>query len=288
MASKSKTTESERKIMELIESVMSQPIPKRMELTNPLNTKKRKMSVDGGSGERPDDVGAWTTRNLVDYFAEKYQETFGKSYRKTYRSDQHAFQQLFGFLASNGLEKSVWAKKLIDWGFANFERIVRKEKYVTPQTMLRMVNFFIQEEVMPLVEDDKISRDSHDSSLLEEIVEAEKAGKRMEIFSRHGIPVAITYLTKFRGYSRDEVVPSFKKFLDALSDSAEGRTRIKRMVMASVLGSPYPRGFEMLDWRHEFAKYCRPYESEQWWRDVDYGGKPLTKYYALIEGSEAE
>jgi hypothetical protein len=284
MASKSKTTESERKIMELIESVMSQPVPKRMELTNPLNKKKRKMSVDGGSGERPEDPSIWTTRHLVDYFAEKYYEAFGKNYRKTYRSDQHAFQQLFGFLASNGLDKAAWAKRLIDWGFENYERIVRKEKYVTPQTLLRMVNFFIQEEVMPLVEEDKISRDSHDSSLLDEIAEAETAGKRMEIFSRHGIPVAITYLTRCRGYSVEEVLPSFKKFLDTLSKTAEGRTRIKRMVMASVLGSPYPREFAMLDWREEFGAYCKVLEGEQWWREVDYAGKPLAKYYALLTG----
>jgi hypothetical protein len=56
--------------------------------------------------------------------------------------------------------------------------------------------------------------------------------------------------------------------------------------MSSVLGSPYPKEFNMLDWRTEFEFVCKQFYSESWWRDVDYSGKPLSKYYAILEESK--
>ncbi|MBS1722412.1 MAG: hypothetical protein JSS66_05335 [Armatimonadetes bacterium] len=287
MALKKKMIEGEEALHAMVDRVMSQPIPQPTQLSNPLAKKKRRMTVtDGSTAPRPDDVNDWTVRHLLDYFADKYQSGLGKKYRKAYQADQHVLHQIGSFMASNGLEKMEWSKRLVDWGFENAERVMLLQKHLSPQTFLRMVNYFIQEEVMPLVERQVLVRTEHDLSLVEEIKEAEAAGKRMEIFSRHGIPVGVTYLAQCKGLNVDAIVESFTKFLRELAKTEEGRTRIKRMVMASILGSPYPVEFDLRDWRKVFSEFCRPYYAEAWWRDVDYAGQPMAKYYPILESKE--
>lgn len=288
MALKKKMSEDEAGVHALVDKIMTMPVPKPTSLSNPLAKNKRKVTLsESGTIERPSRVSDWSIRNLLDYFGEQYKKELGKQYRKAYQADQHVLHQITSFMSSNGLDKMEWSKNLIDWGFQNLDRVILHQKHVSPQTILRMVNYFMQEQVMPLVESNSLQRDNHDQSLMEEIQAAELAGKRMEIFSRHGIPVGATYLSKMKQHNPEAIVESFTKFLDDLSKTEEGRTRIRRMAMASVLGSPYPAEFELLNWRKVFQKFCEPYYSEAWWRDVDYAGQPMSKYYAMIAGNES-
>lgn len=287
MATKKTMSEDEKVLHALVDEIMTMPIPQPTSLSNPLANNKRKVKMsEHGTISRPDNVEDWNVRHLLDYFAERYKQELGKQYRKAFQADQHVFHQVTAFMSSNGLDKMEWSKKLVDWGFDNLERVILHQKHISPQSLLRMVNYFMQEEVMPLVEDEKIERDKYDESLIDEINAAVEAGKRMEIFSRHGIPVGVTYLVNCKKYDEVQTVESFSKFLKDLQKTEEGRVRIRRMIMASILGSPYPKEFRLLDWRKHFSFVCDAFYSESWWRDVDYSGKPMSKYYALLEENE--
>lgn len=287
MASKKKMSDDEVAIHQMIDEIMTMPIPKPTSLRNPMAQNKRKVKLsENGTIARPSNVADWNVRNLLDYFADCYKNTLGKQYRKAYQADQHVLHQVTAFMSSNGLDKMEWSKKLIDWGFENADRVILTQKHISPQSLLRMINYFIQEEVMPLVEDNKIERNQYDASLIDEIKEAENAGKRMEIFSRYGIPVGITYLVCCKSYDEKQIIESFSKFLNELQKTEEGRVRIRRMIMASVLGSPYPTEFNALDWRKTFSFVCEPFYKESWWRDIDYVGKPMSKYYPILENEQ--
>ena len=47
--------------------------------------------------------------------------------------------------------------------------------------------------------------------------------------------------------------------------------------------SPYPEEFNFLDWREKYKTITSQFAKENWWRDSDYKGKPLSEYNKLIK-----
>jgi len=269
---------------EIIDRILSSPVPEEGRLVHPLQGTKRKRSgqvtVNDIKADKHADIGDWTTKTFVDYFAVKYQDATGGNYRRVYKVDSPSFQEMLKFFGSNGLDRNVWTKKFIDWAFEHRELILRKHNYMTPQTVLRMINFFYQDEVLPKVEVGDVERDTTDTSLLQEINQAISEGKDTEVFARFGIPVAVTYLVKVRGFNYDRLVGAVEARLKYLA--ANDREQLEKIVLQSIIGSPYPDTFLMLGWRDKFALLIRSFKTESWWRDTDYKGKPLPKYEAIL------
>jgi hypothetical protein len=285
---------SELASRDIIDRIMSSPVPDKARLSNPVaavgvrkkKTRNQQITLSHLLNESDEVIGSvkeWTARTLLDYFAAKFQDKTDRNYKRIYQADGPYFTQMMRFMASNGLNKSEWTKHFIDWCFDHYKEITRKHNSFAPVYMLSYLNRFYQEIVMPKVEDDTIERDHHDLSLVEEVAEAEKEGKVAEIFGKFGIPVAATYFVKQRGYSEDFVDKAVRKRLESLKEKGQvGAQQIERMFQMSVLNSPYPDDFAFLDWRNRFKEYAKPSSECAWWRESDYKGKPLPKYKALL------
>lgn len=272
---------------EIVRRIMQQPIPLAGQLTHPLHKEPKKTKqltvTDIRNFSFPIDINAWNSKMFVDYFAKKYQEVTNANYRRVYRSDIMIIQNMGDFLVSNGLDRNKWTKRLIDWAVNNKDEIIRREGHFTLQEVLSQINYFYQQEVLPRVEDDAIERDTQDTVLLEEIQKADAEGRITQVFARFGIPVAITYLVKVRDVDEDAIIDATEQRLKTLcAGSVLDKEQAEKIFQASIIGSPYPEEFLLLDWRSKFKEYTKPYTKQLWWRPEDYKGKPLAKYYSLL------
>lgn len=275
----------------IIERIMSSAVPAEGQLQNPLNAEKKsrkggQMSMNDVAAPAqtglPDDVGLWTTRSFVDYFAKKWQTETGGNYKKTYVSDQAVFNEIGKFMASNGLERNEWTKKFIDWCFKRRAEIVKKSGHFMPSTIRQYLNQFYQDTVMPMVETDKVARVHVEVPILDEIKIADEEGRANEIFLRFGIPIAATFFICHKGLKASVIEKGLDAMVEKLaSGPAADRERLEGMFHKSVLRSPYPVWFEFLDWRDRYAKYTKPYVDANWWREDDYRGRPLPEYDKL-------
>ena len=283
------------KIEDIINSILTQSIPQKGMLVNPLTSKPKTRKAATISdlvknkGEWPIDIKMWTTRTFVDYFAKKYQDVTNMNYKKTYKSDCSVFQNIGNHMVSNGLERNEWTRKFIDWSILRYNEISKREGSFTPNTIFHFVNEFYQDVVLPKVETSEVTRKIGDTSLLEEIQNAEKQGKLTQIFSNFGIPVAMTYLVNVKKFEKEKWLNALEQKLDALKNGGiEEKEILQKIVHTSIIGSPYPAEFISLDWRITFNKYISDFKSCSWWRDNDYKGNPLPKYDALFETEKFE
>jgi hypothetical protein len=186
-------------------------------------------------------------------------------------------------MRSNGLESHEWTKQAIEWGFRKREHIKRKRGAFTPHEILSMINYFVQEEVLPKAETGAVVREMGDTSLLDEITQAMDNGKERQVFVDFGIPVTATYMVRIKGFSASVVEAGIRKLLQMLAaGGAIEREKLARIFQSSVVGSAYPDGFALLDWRDKFRSEVALYINEDWYRSSDYNCKPLPKYYALL------
>lgn len=280
--------------MAIVNHVLSQPVPPEGSLKNPFAPKKKEKrqgarQIDlsemlSKTDSLPDDIKSWSTRTFVDYFAMRYQEATGGNYRRLYRSDCQVFVQIQKFLGSNGLEKAEWTKKVIDWSFERHDEITRRVGYFTPNSILAMVNYFYQDQVLPQVEEGTLERGVSDTSLVEEMQQAEADGKATEMFARYGIPVTFTYLSAKRGLPLEKLTDILRdRLISLLGAGPKERLVVERIFQSSVIGAPYPDEYARRDWREVYEPYTKLFRKEAWWRDVDSGGKPLPKYYAILD-----
>ena len=273
----------------IVSRIMSTPVPLQSELSNPFNSNKRKKKLvlnadDKKDNTLSDDVTLWTVKSFVDYFADSYYKKNGGYYKKTYSSDNVVFNEIGKFMASNGLQKQEWTKKFIDWSFENHDTIVKKSNYFLPTTIKNYLNHFYQEEVMPKVEEDSIERTYFESTILEDIKVADEDGKASEIYIRFGIPIASSYFIQIRGISSDIVEKGINNFLSKLAQGdLKAKEKIGLVLQKSIMRSPYPQEFSLLDWRDKFETFAKLHTKENWWRDKDYSGKPLSEYQRLIK-----
>lgn len=289
----------EDEVQDIINKILAEPIPEKGKLLHPIQVKHRapKTSIQKTlsdmvkkPGDFPPDITIWNTQNFVNYFARRFQEETGGNYRKTYAVDGAVFKNMGDFLVSNGLERNKWTKILIDWSFHHFDEIKLREEVFNPSSILRSVNFFYQDIVLPQVENNEVERDNSDASLLEEIKEAdiEANGKITEVFLRFGIPVTISYLVFVKKFNLEQWIPALKERFKKLSmGEFEDKTNLKKIFQVSIVGSPYPEEFLLSNWREEFIEQTKICETESWWRRSDYKGKPLPKYHALLNKENA-
>lgn len=270
------------KVKDIINRILTTPIPEEGQLAHPIQPKPRgkgQTTLSDVKLKKSLDVSTWTSKDFVDYFANRFQEVTGGNYRRMYRADGQAFQEMIQFFGSNGVNKNEWTKKFIDWAFVKREQIKRKFGYFTPQSILRTINFFYQDEILPLVEGEKIQRVA-ETSLLDELSEAFASGKDIEVFAQFGIPITATYMIHVRNVDKDRLIEAVRQRLQILLQSDRGEA--KKILLKSVINSPYRQDFELLDWRDIYADITKTFEKESWWRDSDYGGKPLAKYREII------
>jgi hypothetical protein len=275
----------------IIERVLSEPVPPRGDMSNPY-----KKAADGGLKqlgirdvdramrfpENPDD---WTLRKLVDYFEYKVKDASGLNYRGIYKSDCPSFQKYAKQFADQGLHRYLWCKELIDWAVERRAEIVKRYKYLTVQTLEHVVNEFMQEHVMPLVEEDKVERNEPpDEPFLEEIAEACAASRRLEVFGRFGIPVMVTYYVKIKGEDEEKLIEGLRNALSAAMASPENKALVERIGVNSIVGSPYPSWMLALDWRSRLPEFVKKISVQRWWRDQDFKGRSLAKYDSLNGG----
>lgn len=271
-------------IKDIINRILTSPIPAEGQLIHPIQSQKRKKAGqltigDVGAVKERKKIDEWTTKDFVDYFANKFQEVTGGNYRRVYRADGTAFQEMLRFFGSNGLEKNEWTKKFIDWSFARRDTIKRKFGYFDPHSILRVINYYYQDEILPLIDGEKIQR-GDETSLLDELTEAFSSGKDIEVFAQFGIPITATYMVHVRNVDRDRLIEAIRQRLLILIQS--NRNEAKKIFLKSIINSPYGNDFELLDWRDLYSDVVKSFETESWWRDNDYRGIPLKKYKEII------
>lgn len=271
-------------IKDIINRILTSPIPAEGQLIHPIQSQKRKKAGqltigDVGTVKEKKKIEEWTTKDFVDYFANKFQEVTGGNYRRVYRADGTAFQEMLRFFGSNGLEKNEWTKKFIDWSFARRDTIKRKFGYFDPHSILRVINYYYQDEILPLIDGEKIQR-GDETSLLDELTEAFSSGKDIEVFAQFGIPITATYMVHVRNVDRDRLIEAIRQRLLILIQS--NRNEAKKIFLKSIINSPYGNDFELLDWRDLYSDVVKSFETESWWRDNDYRGIPLKKYKEII------
>lgn len=284
----------EDEVQDIINRILSEPIPEKGKLVHPIQVKHRTPKTGTQTmlsdivkkpGDLPQEVVMWNTNHFVNYFVKKFQEETGGNYRKTYAVDGVVFKKIGDFLVSNGLERNKWTKVLIDWGFYNFDEVKKREEVFNPSALLRSVNYFYQDVVLPQVETNQVERNYQDKSLLEEITEAdsEAKGKITEVFIKFGIPVTVSYLIYIKKFNLDQWIPALKDRFEKLSTGTlEEKQSLGKIFQVSVIASPYPEDYVLKDWRQQFQAQCSLFENDSWWRKEDYKGKPLLKYYAIL------
>ena len=281
-------------VHKIVVSVMNEAIPQEGQLVNPFKAKRKsskQISLDDmltrkAPTELPKNIEEWTSKHFATYFARSYQSATGGNYKITFTSDLPVIKQIGDFFERNGLPRNLWTKKFFDWAIANQEQIVRKFGYLTLNSVFNSVNYFYQDEVLPGVEQGEVIRTSNDTSLLQEIKEAQAAGKATEVFARFGIPVTITYLCKIQNIEEEKILSILENRLESLSvGPTADPTTMERIFNSSIINSPYPAEFSCLNWRNKFDKYAKFFHTETWWRNEDYKGQPLEKYYTLLGGN---
>jgi hypothetical protein len=270
-------------IKDIINKILSSPIPDEGQLTHPIKSQKRKAGQltfgDVAFTKEKKSLSEWTSKDFVDYFANKFQEVIGGNYRRVYRADGVAFQEMIRFFASNGVDQNEWTKKFIDWSFVRRDTIKRKFGYFNPNSILRVINYYYQDEILPLIDGNKIERDEK-CSLLDELTEAFSTGKDIEVFEQFGIPITATYMIRVRNVDRDRLINAIRQRLIILMQT--NRNDAKKVFLKSIIHSPYNTDFELLDWRILYSDIVKTFESETWWRDNDYRGMPLKTYKEIL------
>jgi hypothetical protein len=272
----------------IIERVMAEPLPAQGDLTNPFKksggTRQFSLKDVQKAEQFPEDFDRWSLKLLADYFAYKYREDTGGNYVVTYNADCPSFQRYCKEFASQGLGQYQWCKIFIDWGIKNRLMVVKRHKHLTVQTLGHVLNEFLQEEVMPLVEEEKIERTADPiEPFVETLDEALLAVRRLEFFAQFGIPVAATYLVNIRHMAADELLDGLIKAIDGIISTLEGKSMVERIVVNSIASAPYPKeGFVGLDWRIKFPALKEKFGAQKWWRDEDFKGVPLKKYRGLL------
>lgn len=270
---------------DIINRILNSPIPQEGHLMHPLQPQKRdkkvgQVTLGDVNSKQKQDTSDWNARDFVDYFANKFQETTGGNYRRVYRADGTAFQEMLRFFNSNGMEKSEWTKKFIDWAFLKRDLIQRRFGYFNPHTILRVINYFYQDEVMPLVEEEQVHRQTSDTSLIDEISEVFTKGHDIEPFTQFGIPIIATYMIHVKKNDKARLIEAVRQRLLILMKN--DRAEAKKVLLKSIINSPYPTSYELLDWRDVYSDITKHFEGESWWRDGDYRGKPLPKYKEIV------
>lgn len=273
------------KVKDIINRILTSPVPAEGQLLHPIQSKKREkrtgqLTLDDINSKQKKSLQEWSSRDFVDYFANKFQETTGGNYRRVYRADGTAFQEMLYFFSSNGLDKNEWTKKFIDWSFVRRMTIIRKFGHFNPHTILRIINYFYQDEIMPLVEEEQIQRTSTDISLTDELTKAFASGKDIEVFIQFGIPITATYMIRTRNVDRERLIDVLRQRFTILMQT--DRAEVKKIFLKSIVNSPYRSDYELLDWRDVFSELVKSFEAESWWRDNDYRGKPLAKYKDIV------
>jgi len=269
---------------DIINRILTSPIPNEGHLTHPIQSQKRTRTGQTTMGDVKVDkqvksIEQWGTKEFVDYFATKFQDVTGGNYRRAYRADGMAFQEMMSFFASNGIPKNEWTKKFVDWAFVKRELIKRRYNYFTPHTILNVINYFYQDEILPLVEVNNIERDVSDS-ILNELESEFKAGKNIEVFVKYGIPITATYMIHKCGADPSALEDILRKRIEILMQT--DRKEAKKVFLKSIINSPYPSQFDFLDWRDTYGDIVKKFENESWWRANDYRGTPLKTYKELL------
>ena len=277
---------------DIIDRILSSSVPERGRLDHPIQPKKRPgtqgaqialsdiLKKDNGL---PDDIHVWTSREFVKFFGRQFQEKTGGNYRLTFASDGPTFNDIMNFLASNGLDKHEWTKRLIEWGFERRDEIIKREGYLTPQALRSQVNYFYQDRVIPALEQGTVERDTSDVSLLKEIQEVLTTCKPLEAFEHFGIPITMTYFVNIKKYDETKLIAAAKDRFTTLKNSgSKGRQQVERIFRRSLILSPYPPEFVSLNWREDFKEFTKSYEGENWWRSEDFHISPQAKYNALL------
>lgn len=272
-------------VRDIINRILTSPVPGEGQLTHPIQSKKREkkegqITLGDVDIKEKNNVADWNSKDFVDYFANKFQEVTNGNYRRVYRADGTAFQAMLHFFASNGLDKSEWTKKFIDWAFSRRDLIHRKFGYFNPHTILNTINYFYQDEILPLIECEKIQRTVEEISLLDELTEAFATGDDIEVFIKYGIPITATYMMHVRNVNGTRLVEAIRKRLIILLQS--DRNEVKKIFHKSIINSPYRPDYELLDWRDIYSDIAKSFELESWWRENDYKGKPLEKYKEIV------
>jgi len=272
-------------VRDIINRILTSPVPAEGQLLHPIQSKKRgkkeeQLTLEDVDTKQKQSVEDWNAKDFVDYFANKFQETTGGNYRRVYRADGTAFQEMLRFFGSNGLDKSEWTKKFVDWSFKRRDLIKRKFGYFNPHTILRVINYFYQDEILPLVEGEQIQRTAEENSLIDELTEAFSSGKDIEVFAQFGIPITATYMIHMRDIDKDRLQEVLRQRLMILMKS--DRNEAKKVFLKSIINSPYRTDYEFLDWREMYADIIKNFEMESWWRENDYRGKPLPKYKEIV------
>jgi len=270
----------------LIERIMATPVPAKGQLVNPLraNTKTRQISLSDFKSNKnlPDDISEWQSKHFAIYFTDKFKEKTNGNYHVNYKTDIPPIHVVLKRMKSQGLNANEFTKKYIDWFFDNFLRIKNRVSIVTPASLPGFTNEYYQSIILPMVESKAVVRNTNDTSLLDEINEAHTEGKIGEIFVRFGIPVASTYFIRHKKVKPEAVLKALEeRFAKLAGNGFSGKEQLSKILISSILGSPYPSDFELLDWRDTFETQIEAYQSEDWWRDNDYKGVPLDKYYIL-------
>lgn len=274
----------------IIEKIMSSPVPKNGQLISPVkaNAKVRQFSIKDFKTNKnlPENLGDWQAKHFAIYFADKFKEKTNGNYHVNYRSDVPPINTVLRRMKSQGLDANEYTKRYIDWLFDNYTRIKKRVTIVAPATLVGFTNEFYQSEVMPLVEKQDIVRNTSDTSLLDEINDAYAEGKIGEIFVRFGIPIASTYFIKLKGVKKEAILKALEERFEKLAGNIGGKEQLGKILISSILASPYPDDFEFLDWRDTFENFVKPYTFEDWWRDNDYKGVPLDKYQVLTKQND--
>ena len=265
---------------DFVMSIYMQHVPSQSELTNPFSANKRQRKtklVTKVAKELPDDLGTWSSRNFVDYFAEQYKLYFSSFYKVTYTSDNSIINVIMEFMNENNLDKNEWTKKFIDWCFVNKDLSLKAKGHFLLQNLPNFLNRYYQDVIISSSVNTQIE-------IFSEIEALAVNGRSKEIYGKYGIPVACTYYKNFRDVPLSDLVDGTRLFLTKLSNgTSDEKKLLYDIVQKSISRSPYISGFELIDWRILFSEVIEKYKEETWWRDQDYPGNPRFKYDKFIK-----
>lgn len=216
----------------------------------------------------------WSTKDYMYYFATQYFTAFNVKYQLSFESDGRVITQMQSFFKSFNIDHRFHTKKIIDWGFDNYDIIIKQNKFLTLPILKKYLNEYIQLNILELKSDDN-KKTLQIFDFVGDLNQLYSEQKMLLALRKYGIPIVASYLENHKKHSRDFIIKNILKLEWSDED-------LEKIAKASIIRSPYHKDMSLLDWRSLFKTKFSKISNSSWWRDVDYNGEYDVSYEELL------
>lgn len=212
---------------------------------------------------------------LLQFFLKIYEEQFGIEYTPNMGKDLNIIKKIELALSHLGLEDDI--NDFLSWMVQNAYGYIEEDRCLTLHQYERFIDAFAQR-------DKKKDHSGHqipsDPSFIKRLKQDMAELLIKDLAAKYGIPIATTAIYKASA-KKNASVGNIKRVITKLFNNQEMDILLK-IARQSIILSPYPKEFLMLDWRKTFDHVWQEISAKQqkWWREHDYVHAAPPQHYA--------